>query len=155
MSTHIMDVSGQRALSLTINDPARSAVSCNAKQGDDVTMMLGGAREVRLVVPPGARIERREYITRSMVRENNQPVKDKDGEYVYEETPYEQFVLVSPASVTMFGRVSKIDPDEEGYEGTPHTTVNVRKQGADLHFTESGKLLGDHPVEELFADGSE
>jgi hypothetical protein len=144
-----MDVSGQRALSLTINDPARTAASCSAKQGDDVTMMLGGAREVRLVVPPGARIQRRQYVTRTMARdEKNQPVKDAEGKYVYDEKPYEQHVLVMPGSVTMFGRVSHIEA-EEGYEGTPHTTVTVKKHGAELHFTESGELLDETSLSDL------
>lgn len=154
MSTHVLDLSGQRALNLTINDPARTGASCSAKAGDDVGLMVGGAKEVRISLPPNVKIQRREYVTKTVMRdEKNNIMKDEDGETRYEEKPYESLVLVMAGSLTAFARCSHIDPDEKQYEGTPHTSLVAKKWGTDLHFTESGKLLSEQDLSELL--GSE
>jgi hypothetical protein len=162
VSTHVLDVSGQRALTTTINDPARTAAQVNAKQGDDVRFQVGAAREVRIGFPAGAKVERRRYVSRSIKHdEKNRPVKDDQGEYVYEEKPYDSFYLVCQG-VTVFARSSSItdaaqaDADEgkPTYEPTPHTTMFVKRLGAELDFSESGELLEEWTVENLVAHQS-
>lgn len=140
MSSHTSDFSGQRPLQVTMNDPARTAYWTSAKAGDDVAVQLGGVREVRVQVAPAmVRVERRQFVSRKQVLENGRPVKDEAGDYVFEETPYEGWVLVLPGSINLFGRTSLLE-GQEGYELTPHTTLSA-KRWKDLHFTESGKLV--------------
>lgn len=143
MSTHNLDLSGQRAVTATMNDPARTAVSTPSKQGDDVAITVSGCREIRVLIPPGARIERREYVTRAMVRDNNNVPVKKDGEYVYEDKAEERYVLVVAGRIDAFGRTSVQsdgDETEKVIEMYPHTSVVVRRL-LDEHFTESGKLI--------------
>lgn len=145
MSTHILDVSGARPFSSTVNDPAATRASVPAKQGDDVKALISGVREARLVMPAGARIERRRYVKKEVAYENGSVKKDADGETVYEENPYEELVLVVSGSVTVFGRTSTAEGIGEGW---PHTHVEVKRWGDTPHFTESGELLSELTVEE-------
>jgi hypothetical protein len=153
MSTHILDVSGARPLTSTLNDPAATRASVPAKQGDDVTFTIGGAKETRLVIPPGSRIQRRRYVRHQPKRADGEIVRE-GGEVVYEDVPYEEIVLVCNTGLTVFGRCSLVEPPEEGetaYEGHPNTNVVAKRYGPELHFTESGELVDDVPVG-AFAD---
>lgn len=156
MSTHNLDVSGARPLTTTLNDPARTAASCSAKAGDDVNVTVSGCRETRFVLPPNAKIERREYVRKTPRKVDGALVKDPDNPnlYLYDEEPYEELVVVvTGASIVVFGRTSNLthpDTVEEAkaFEGTPHTSVVVRRS-PDPHFTESGKLLTDYDIREI------
>ena len=151
MSTHLLDVSGQRPTTLVLNDPARSAATFNAKQGDDVRFQIGGAREVRIGLPPGAKLEVREYVSKTQKLKDGKAVKDEQGEYVYDEKPYTSLFLVCQG-VTVFARSSFIEEPAEGetrYEPTPHSTLYVKRLGAELDFSESGRLLAEHDLAEL------
>jgi hypothetical protein len=110
---------------------------------------LSGFRETRLVIPPGARIQRRRYVRHQVAYEDGQIKKDDAGETVYEDTPYEELVLVCGSGFVVFGRTSK-DPAAESeppaFEGTPHTNVMV-KRWTEQHFTESGELLDEIPLD--------
>lgn len=146
MSTHILDVSGARPLTTTLNDPAATRASTSAKAGDDVFVQVGGARETRMVIPSGTKIQRRRYVSRKqMTDSDHRPVKDEAGEYVYEETPYEELVLVLTGSLVAFSRSSHLPIEGEeqpSYEPTPHTTLSARRF-PEPHFTESGELLSE------------
>ncbi len=158
MSTHRLDVSGSRPLTTTLNDPAVTIASTSAKAGDDVQVTLGGLREIRLAVLDTARIERRRYMRRTQRQENGKAVKDAAGEFLYDEVPYEQLVLVLTGSASIFGRTSLDDAEKarieaEGpdgriaYEGTPHTLVVAKR--LERHFTESGELLESRELREF------
>lgn len=154
MSTHSLDVSGARPITLTANDPARTAMTLGAKAGDDVTATLSGFRELRVSLTDGrrARIERRRYTKKTARYENGKTVKGADGETVYDTEDYEELILVMPGS-TFFGRASIRDEEKgaEGvptYEPTPHTMVQAKRQ-PDLHFLESGTLLEEFTLAEL------
>lgn len=150
MSSHTIDLSGQRPVSMGLNDPAATKFWTTAKAGDDLTGSIGGVREVRIqLAPAGARIEKREFITRRQRLEGGKAVRDDDGNYVFDETPYVGYVLVLPGSVSYFGRTSNQEDAEEGtYENTPHTSLTVRRQ-KESHFTESGTLIEDYDIGEL------
>ena len=157
MSTHVLDVSGQRALTVTLNDPARTGAQTPAKAGDDVQATLSGFSELRLEVPPNARLQRRGYVRRKIRHENGKPVKDPDsttGEYLYDEEPYEALVLVL-TSASLFGRTSHLPsenaPEAPSYESTPHTMVVAKRWGETPHALESGELLAETTVDELIA----
>lgn len=155
MSTHNLDVSGQRALTVTVNDPARTAASTSAKAGDDVTATLSGFRELRVELPDNARIQRRRYVRKDVVYENGKPKPAPEGSdqpYETVDVEYEKLVVVV-ASLTLFGRTSirLEETGEEGvptYESTPHTNIVARKN-PDLHFLESGELVEETTLAEL------
>jgi hypothetical protein len=144
-------VSGQRGLSLTMNDPASTAAQTSAKAGDDVLVTLGGLREIQLILPGNARLQRRQRTTRVHARKpgTNQPIKDDDGNYVYEEQQSEETVLVLSGSATLFGRASNRDKDAETIEAMPHTTIYAKRWGEELHYIESGSLLEEVELAEL------
>lgn len=156
MSTHRLDVSGARPLTTTTNDPAATVAQTPAKAGDDVTATLSGFRELRVSLGDGSttRLERRRYIRKTMRRhEGGAPVKE-NGEYVYDEKPEEELVLVFANGGTFFGRTSNLtDAETESagapaYEPTPHTNV-VAKRWGELHFLESGQLIEQGTVADL------
>jgi hypothetical protein len=136
MSTHILDVSGQRALTATMNDPAATRANVPAKAGDDVALSVGGCRETRISLPANAKVQRRRYVTRSQKKENGKIVRDEAGEIVYDEKPYEQLYLVIPGGgITAFCRSSNIEPPAED----------------ELHFSESGELVEEIEFAELLS----
>lgn len=151
MSTHVLDVSGQRGLSVTMNDPARTGATVPAKAGDDVMVSVGNARQVRFELPPNVRIERREYVAQKQVIENGKPKRDPDGGLVFEDVPQQRLVLVIDGSLnSLFARVSTLPVEGEDpptYENTPHTSMHVKKW-TEPHFTESGTLIEEIDVRE-------
>lgn len=157
MSTHNLDVSGARPLTITTNDPSRTAASTGAKSGDDVTALVSGCRELRFFLPPSMKIERRRYVRKVAVKdESGRPMKDDAGDFLYEDQPYEELVgVIAGASITVFGRTStdpRIDGDTKPFEGTPHTSVSVRR-ATELHSTESGELLEELDVRSVVPIG--
>lgn len=135
MSTVSLDASGARALTSTVNDPARTAASIPTKRGDSININGGSYTEARMVLPATARIERREYVT---VRD------EKEIKTTYH-------VLVVPGgSGGVFLRASE--------NAWPHLTVSVKdwskeKAGYNAeegkHFTESGVLAETHTLVDL------
>lgn len=149
MSSHRLDVSGSRPLTTTLNDPAATSAQTSAKAGDDVRFQVGGAREARVLLPPGAKIQRRQYVARTQKLDGGKIVRDDAGAYVYDERTYEQLYLVLPGGATVFARSSDLgvqaDDDTSGlppvHELTPHTTLYARRLGQEYDFSESGELL--------------
>lgn len=154
MSTHRLDVSGARPLTTTTNDPAATVAQTPAKQGDDVTVTLG-AKEIRVGLGEGARLERRRFVQRKQRLENGVHVKI-DGEYQYDDIPYDGLVVVLGTSATLFCRTS-FSPEEKAaaeadgrtlYEGHPHTSV-VARRSTEPHHLEGGDLLESRDVREF------
>lgn len=111
MSSHALSVSGQRPLSSTVNDPARTAASMSSKPGDMAHVYLSAFREFHILLPSeGVEVER---------------FKNEDGTII-------QVLKVrgrlSPDGERIQGIALQLDarPVDEGH-GYPHTSVNVRK----------------------------
>lgn len=160
MSSHVLDVSGARALTTTVNDPALTHVFMPAKAGDDVQVSLSSFRELRIELPANARIQRRRYVRNDIVYEHGKPKPNPDeatrGEHAYEttETEYDRIVLVVQ-SLSGFGRTSltaeeKATANEEGrtvHESHPSTSI-VAKRWTDKHLLESGVLVEEITLDE-------
>jgi hypothetical protein len=160
MSTHVLDASGARPLSTTVNDPAATRASVTAKGGDDVRFQIGGVREVRIGLPESARIERRRHVTKSQRLVEGKVVRGDDGEFIYDEREYDSYYLVLGGGVSVFARSSYTDDQAseareqhpEGstlYEPTPHTTMWVKRNGDALDLSEQGVLIEDVELREV------
>lgn len=161
MSSHTLDLSGQRPANLLLNDPAVTRFSTSAKQGDDTEFSFGG-REVRIALPSNARVQSRIVPTKVMRRdEGGAPMKDAAGEYLYDDGTEYRLVLVL-SSVSGFVR-SSLTPDErameDGAEGKPtyeahtHTSTTVRRKGdEDWHYLEAGEIEVEFEIGELLRD---
>lgn len=160
MSSHVLDLSGQRSIQVTLNDPATTKAYVPAKQGDDTSLSFGG-REIRVGLPTNARIQRRKYVRDETVMENGRAKRRPDaeikpGETVYETMPveYEMLVLVVGSSLSGFIRSSLSEAEKQAaaaegrtlHEMHTHTSVLVRRQADDLHFLESGELIEELEV---------
>lgn len=146
MSSHVLDVSGARALTTRTNDPASTYASTPAKQGDDVQATLSGFRELRVALPGNARIQRRRYVRKDVVYENGKPKPNPV------EVEYDELVLVLSGG-TFFGRTSIGSEDRAGdaptYEGHPHTNIVAKRWGDERHFLESGELIEEYAMSEI------
>lgn len=154
MSTHILDVSGARALTTRTNDPASTYASTPAKQGDDLEVSIG-AREIRLSLPDSARIQRRRYPTRRPVYdEAGKPIRDSDGWLMEDGEPEDRLVLVVQA-MSIFARTSIADHSDERpvYESHPHSQVVAKRYGEKLHLYEQGELVEEIEVGQLAEAG--
>lgn len=121
MSTHTLDASGQRALTSTINDPARTGATVNAKQGDDAVVTLGNYGRVEVLVPttPGAvKLVKRVRATRVAKRDDKgEYVRDDNRQIIYEDGFEESFVLVFTSYFSLSAHTD--DP------ATPHSTFRI------------------------------
>ncbi len=125
MSTHSLDASGSRPLTITTNDPARTAATVSAKQGENATITLGAFAWVEIPIPQTAgavEVIVRKRATRVMKRDSQgDPVRDVDRNIVYEDGFEESRVLRLKGAFTASGFH---DPDSQ-YANTPHTTLRV------------------------------
>jgi hypothetical protein len=152
MSSHTLDLSGQRQTQITLNDPATTRFWVPAKPDDDLRIIVGGVRELRIGInPETVRIERREFVRRSQRIEHGKIVRDGDGEYVYDEKIEERYVLVLPGSAHMFGRASALGGDDGATGLTPHSSITV-KRNRDADLTESGTLLETYDLASLVVE---
>lgn len=107
MSSVSVSGSGQRSLSLTMNDEARTGASMPTRQGDVVTFAVGGHNgELQLVIHPGSRLERIE--------------NPKDPEQVY-------YRLSIPGGVSGARYVRAEGLEDEATDPWPHASLDVRK----------------------------
>lgn len=108
MSSHHVSVSGSRALSTTVNDPARTSAQMPSKQGDLANVTIQSFREIDLVLPAkGVTVER---------------FKDEDGSVV-------QVLKVKiPEGYNENALVGLTVEALPGKTGYPHTSVSVRKE---------------------------
>lgn len=154
MSTHVLDASGARPLTTTMNDPAATRASIPAKQGDDVKFTIGAAREITLRIPDSARLQVRRYKVTT-----HKGIDPETKEPIVDERYDDALVLVFAGQVNLFARSSFRDEEANAYaeehdgnkpfEGTPHTTMWVKRNGDDLDWSESGELLVEHQVGDL------
>lgn len=135
MSTHVLDASGSRALSMTVNDPARTGASVSAKAGDDVIVTLGNFDYVEIPIPttPGAcEIIVRERKYRKIKRnEQGTEVRDADRNLVYEDAVETTRLLRLRAFTHAIGRTGT-DP-EKSVVSAPHTTLRAVDFDKDPH----------------------
>ncbi len=144
MSSYMIDVSGARPLTPTINDPAATKVWMPAKQGDDVSLSCSG-RETRIAIGGNVRLQRRRYHRNNPKRDDQgQLIRDANGDLEYEQQPYEQYVLVLGGGFSGFVRGSSLDGSSDLY---PSMTASVRRYGEEAHFLESGELLEEISLE--------
>lgn len=124
MSTHSLDASGARPLTSTTNDPARTAATVSAKQGDDCVVTLGNYQRVEIPVPtvPGAvKLVKRVRQTRVPKRdEHGNQVRDENRHLVYEDGFEDQYVLVFTHFFGLSAHTTKDAPTP-----TPHSTFRV------------------------------
>lgn len=112
MSSFSVDVSGGRAVTATLNDPARTAVSMPSKGGDHANVQLGSFEKIEIILPLNARVERRRT----------------SGE-----NPSEYVVLSVPASASMTVHCRASE------SGWPHGWINAGKHVQ--AFTESLEVI--------------
>lgn len=132
MSSISLDVSGQRGLSSTINDPARTYASVPSKPGDSATIQLGSFDEIKAYLPKTAKFQ--------LVR-----MPREDGGFD------EFFRLVVPGNSLQLSCQAK---DEENVGVWPHVAVSVRKWETDMDYYFSQKnaeVASENEVGELAA----
>lgn len=147
MSSHRLDVAGQRQLQVTMNDPAATIAWMPAKSGEDVEVSVGG-REVRLLIPPNARIQRRRV---------PKPTKNEEtGAWEEQGETQDRIVLVLPGAASIFVRASNAlfaddDPAKPTYEQHPHSSVSARRH-KDAHYLEAGELVAEREFSDWNTD---
>lgn len=126
MSTHSLDASGQRPLTTTTNDPARTAATVTAKQGDDVVIQLGSYTHVEIPIPDQAGlvelVVRRNVEKKAKLDDKGDYVRDESRHIVYEEGEVERWSLRFKAGAYVVGRT---EPNESGFSSTPHSMIRV------------------------------
>lgn len=124
MSTHTLDASGQRTLTTSINDPARTTATVSAKQGDDAVVTLGAYERVEVVVPttPGAvKLVKRVRATRVAKRDDKgEYVRDDRRQIIYEDGFEDSYVLVFTSYFSLSAHTTKGD-----VASTPHSTFRI------------------------------
>lgn len=119
MSSLSLDASGSRGVSLTLNDPARTAVSIPSTKGDSATVQLGSFQEVSAYVPATARLE--------LVRI---PRQDGDG--------YDEMIRLVIPNGSLQLRC------EGGETAWPHVGVSARKELApDFYLGKDGAEIAN------------
>lgn len=150
MSTHTLDASGARPLSTTVNDPARTTATVQAKQGDDCVVTLGNFARVEIPIPttPGAaRIVTRVRSVRKAKRDDHgNHLRDENRNLLYEDAVEETKVLVFDTGHLM---LSAHTEKGDGYPSTPHTTCRVVNLENDqsLPLWVQGETGEDEPVD--------
>jgi hypothetical protein len=126
MSTHTLDASGARPLTTTTNDPARTAATVQAKQGDDAVITFGGFSYVEIPIPTTAGacevVVRRKTENRMVLDEHGDPVRDEDRNIVYEEVEVETRALRFTGYFYASGHTDKSD---DQIPLTPHSTLRA------------------------------
>lgn len=150
MSTHRLDASGSRALTTTINDPARTVAVMNAKSGDDVVATFGNFEYIEIQIPTTAGAV--EIITRGRVDrvtvldQQGNPVRDPDGKIRYEdrEVKYQTLRLRSYVALSAHTRKETLDSIPQ----TPHTdfrVANLENSGTPMWLT--GDVLSEEKID--------
>jgi hypothetical protein len=152
----MLDLSGQRQIALTMNDPAVTKLWVPARPGDDAQFSFGGAYETRISLNEAVRIERRLKHRRNPKRVNGEHVRTEGGDLVYESEPYHELVLVTTGSLSGFVRGSLVEQPADPQPGTVYerhisSTVMVKRLGEQLHALETGELVDEWLVGELLA----
>lgn len=162
MSSHVLDLSGQRQIQATLNDPAVTRFWVPAKPGDDTEFSFG-AREVRIALPPNAKVQRRVVTVQKPMRgEDGKLVQDDDGNYLTEDSTETRLVLVLGTGISGFVRAS-LTPDEREaaiVEAKPpiqeqhtHTTTTVKRRGdEEWHYLEAGEIETEFEIGSLLDD---
>lgn len=128
MSTHQLDASGARPLTITTNDPARTVATVQAKAGDDVVVTLGNFDYVEIPIPTTAgvcEIVVRKRTEKKIKRnERGYEVRDKERNVIYEEIETEHRTLRLRAFAYVSAHTEK--ETREGYPGkTPHSSLRA------------------------------
>ena len=124
MSSHSLDASGQRPLTTTMNDPARTAVTTTAKAGDDAVVQFGGFSYYEFQVPPAGTVElvtRRYTESKMKLDDQGDPVRE-DGKILYEDVVTEVKTLRLTSLPTL---VAVTVPNDAGFSSMPHTSVKI------------------------------
>lgn len=112
MSSLSMSGSGQRSLSMTVNNQEMTGSSMPTKPDDNVSISLGSVFDLRMIVPTNARLER---------------IKSKDGK-----SEYLRLVVPGSASLQLFGGIP-LDPEMDRGSAWPHANVGVGKHLTDYY----------------------
>lgn len=111
MSSVRISVSGQRALSTTIGDPASTTASMPTKVDDNIFLSMGSLPETQFILPLAARLER---------------VKFRDAEYL-------RIVLPKGNGLQVYA-IQERDEDGNVPGGQwPHVNVEVGKHVRDVY----------------------